>query len=77
MGGGIRSVALNKMGRTDEALAVCVEGLKIAPYNRQLANLRDAIEHPEHLLNHLAERNTLLPHVEHTTWGDATYLWVV
>lgn len=52
-----KGIALNKMGRTDEALAVCVEGLKIAPYNRQLANLRDAIEHPEHLLNHIAERN--------------------
>ena len=41
-----KSITLNKMGRTDEALEVCNEGLKLSPYNRQLANLRDSIQHP-------------------------------
>ena len=50
-----KGIALNKMGRTEEALAICDEGLKLSPYNRQLANLRELILHPELLQQHTDE----------------------
>lgn len=42
-----KAIALNKIGRGEEALEVCEEGLKLSPYNRQLHNLRDMMLHPE------------------------------
>lgn len=42
-----KAIALNKIGRSEEALEVCEEGLKLSPYNRQLHNLRDMMLHPE------------------------------
>lgn len=42
-----KAIALNKMGRADESLQVCEEGLQIMPYNRQLNNLHEMLLHPE------------------------------
>lgn len=42
-----KGIALNKLGRSEEALALVDEGLQLAPYSRQLQNLRNAILHPE------------------------------
>lgn len=42
-----KAIALNKIGRGEEALEVCEEGLKLSPYNRQLHNLHDMMLHPE------------------------------
>ncbi len=42
-----KSIALNKMGQVDDALALIDEGLEIAPQHRQLLNLRDYILSPE------------------------------
>ncbi len=41
-----KSIALNKLGRVDDALALIDEGLEIAPQHRQLLNLRDYILTP-------------------------------
>ena len=42
-----KGIALNKLGRKEEALELVEEGLAIAPFNRQLQNLRDNINNPE------------------------------
>lgn len=42
-----KAIALNKIGRADEALQLCEEGLQLSPYNRQLHNLHDMLLHPE------------------------------
>ena len=42
-----KGIALNKMGRTEEALAVAEEGLKLAPHSRQLTNLQSQILNPQ------------------------------
>lgn len=42
-----KAIALNKIGRGEEALEICEEGLKLSPYNRQLHNLHDMMLHPE------------------------------
>lgn len=42
-----KGIALNKLGRKEEALQLVEEGLSIAPYNRQLQSLRDCINNPE------------------------------
>lgn len=42
-----KSIALNKLGQVDDALALIDEGLEIAPKHRQLLNLRDYILSPE------------------------------
>lgn len=42
-----KGIALNKMGRSEEALAVAEEGLKLAPHSRQLTNLQAQILHPQ------------------------------
>jgi len=42
-----KGIALNKMGKRDEALDIIDEGLKLAPHNRQLFNLQNMILHPE------------------------------
>lgn len=42
-----KSIALNKMGRSEEALSLIETGLELAPRNRQLSNLKHAILHPE------------------------------
>ncbi len=42
-----KAIALNKIGRADEALQICEEGLHLSPYNRQLHNLHDMLIHPE------------------------------
>ncbi len=41
-----KGIALHKQSRTDEALALIEDGLKLAPHNRQLNNLRESILHP-------------------------------
>lgn len=43
-----KGIALNKMGRTDEALKLTEEGLELAPRSRQLLSLRNIILHPEY-----------------------------
>ena len=42
-----KAISLNKLGRTDEALELIEKGLELAPFNRQLINLRENILHPE------------------------------
>lgn len=42
-----KGIALNKLGRAEEALALVEQGLQIAPHSRQLQNLRNMILHPE------------------------------
>ena len=42
-----KGIAYNKLGKTEEALALVEQGLAIAPFNRQLQNLREIILHPE------------------------------
>lgn len=42
-----KAIAYNKMNRVDEALDLIEEGLKLSPYNRQLANLKNQILNPE------------------------------
>lgn len=42
-----KGIALNKLNRSDEALALAEEALEWAPRSRQLINLRDFILHPE------------------------------
>lgn len=46
-----KGIALNKMGRTQEALEQVDEGLELAPRSRQLLNLRNLILHPEYQAN--------------------------
>lgn len=46
-----KGIALNKMGRTQEALEQVDEGLELAPRSRQLINLRNLILHPEYQAN--------------------------
>lgn len=41
-----KGIALHKQGRTDEALTLIEDGLRLAPHNRQLNNLRESILHP-------------------------------
>lgn len=43
-----KGIALNKMGRAEEALKLADEGLAIAPRSTQLINLRNMILHPEY-----------------------------
>lgn len=42
-----KAIALNKIGKSDDALAVIDEGLALAARNRQLLNLQHQILHPE------------------------------
>jgi len=42
-----KGIALNKMGRSEEALHLADEGLALAPRSRQLLNLRNMILYPE------------------------------
>lgn len=42
-----KAISLNKLGRTDEALTLIEKGLELAPFNRQLFNLRENILNPE------------------------------
>ena len=42
-----KGIALNKMGRPDEALEVVKQGLDLAPRSRQLLNLQRQILSPE------------------------------
>lgn len=42
-----KAIAYNKLNKVDEALALVEEGLTLAPYNRQLANLKNQILDPE------------------------------
>lgn len=43
-----KGIALNKLGRRDEALKLIEEGLTLAPRSRQLISLRNLIIHPEY-----------------------------
>ena len=45
-----KGIALNKLGRTEEALAVADKGLALVPHHAQLRKLRYIIEHPELLV---------------------------
>lgn len=49
-----KSIALNKMGHSEEALHLVEQGLSIAPRSRQLLNLRNMILYPE-----IAEKPTV------------------
>ncbi len=42
-----KAIALNKQGRTQDALSLIDEGLSLMPLNRQLQMLRESILHPE------------------------------
>lgn len=42
-----KAIALNKMGKPDDALALIEEGLELAPRSRQLLGLRETILNPE------------------------------
>ena len=42
-----KAIALNKQGRTQDALNLIEEGLQLMPLNRQLQMLRESILHPE------------------------------
>ena len=42
-----QALALHKLKRDDEALAVLEEGLKTSPNHTQMKNLKEVIEHPE------------------------------
>lgn len=42
-----KGIALNKLGRKEEALALVEDTLKLSPRNRQLLNLQYVIQHPE------------------------------
>lgn len=44
-----KGIALNKLGRTDEAIAITDKGLALVPHHAQLRKLRYIIEHPEQL----------------------------
>lgn len=50
-----KGIALNKLGHSEEALALAEAGLELAPHSRQLENLRDFILYPE---LHLTDNTT-------------------
>ena len=44
-----KAIAYNKLGFIDDALDLIEEGLTLAPYNRQLTNLKNQILNPEYV----------------------------